>query len=124
MYLYDKNMVATTKHKYVDSSNFYIIIMVQNLKKKFKIENFECFRIKYMSLPMFPLRYIVSLGGNSSERSFRTSPRGTKCRVESNNNREAVAVCARHVVKRPHKRSALVLVIFLRNISFISHYLH
>ena len=26
----------------------------------------------------------------------------------SNNNREAVVICARHVVKRPSKRSALV----------------
>ena len=34
--------------------------------------------------------------------------RGTKCRVEANNNREAVVVCARHIVKRPSKRSGLV----------------
>ena len=32
------------------------------------------------------------------------------CRVEANNNRKAVVVGARHVVKRPSKRSALVMV--------------
>ena len=31
---------------------------------------------------------------------------GTKCRVEANNNREAVVVSARYVVKRPSKRGA------------------
>ena len=34
--------------------------------------------------------------------------RGTKCRSKANNNREAVVVCPRHVVKQPSKRSALV----------------
>ncbi len=34
--------------------------------------------------------------------------RGTKCRAEANNNREAVVFCARHVVKLPSKRSVLV----------------
>ena len=34
--------------------------------------------------------------------------RGMKCRVKANNNRKAVVVCAKHVVKRPNKRSALV----------------
>ena len=34
--------------------------------------------------------------------------RGTKCRVEANNTREAVVVCSRHVVKQSTKRSALV----------------
>ena len=29
---------------------------------------------------------------------------------KANNNREAVVVCARHVVKRPSKRSVLVCV--------------
>ena len=32
-----------------------------------------------------------------------------KCRPEVNNNREAVVVCARHVVKRSSKCSALVI---------------
>ena len=36
---------------------------------------------------------------------------GTKCQVEANNNREAVVVCARHVVKRPSKRSPLVCIL-------------
>ncbi len=35
--------------------------------------------------------------------------RGTKCRVEANNNRDAIVVCASHVVKRPSKRSVVVL---------------
>ena len=29
---------------------------------------------------------------------------------QANNNREAVVVCARHVVKRPRKRSVLVYI--------------
>ena len=41
-----------------------------------------------------------------------SSSLGTKGRVEANNNRFAVVVCPRHVVKRPSKRSALVTNIF------------
>ena len=33
---------------------------------------------------------------------------------KANNNREAVVVCARHVVKRPSKRSVLVYTIKTR----------
>ena len=33
-----------------------------------------------------------------------------KCRPKANNNREAVVVCARHVVKRPSKHSVLVYI--------------
>ena len=74
-------MVTNTNLKYADSSsNYYVIMIVQNLKKnsKSKISNFFAFR-------------------------------ATKCRVKANNNREAVVVCARHVVKRPSKRSAIVI---------------
>ena len=39
---------------------------------------------------------------------FRLHFRVTKCRVEANNNREAV-VFAPHVVKQPGKRNALVV---------------
>ena len=53
--------------------------MVQNLKKKLKLENFQ----------------------------FFSDSRGIKCRPKANNNREAVVVCVRHVVKRPSKRSVL-----------------
>ena len=60
--------------------------MVQNLKKSSKSKN-SCF----------------------------LHPRGTKCRVETKNNCEAVVVCARHVMKRPSKRSALVLKYFNSN---------
>ena len=75
-------MVATTNHKNANSSlNYHVIMMVQNLKKKSK-----------------------------SRISKKNSHfRGTKCRVEANNNRFAVVVFARHVVKRPSKRSALVV---------------
>ena len=53
--------------------------MVQNLKK-LKLENFQ-----------------------------RNSHfRGMKCQSKANDNRKAVVVCARHVVKRPSKRSVLV----------------
>ena len=38
---------------------------------------------------------------------FFPHSRGTKCRVEANNNHEAVVVCARYVVKRHSKRSAI-----------------
>ena len=31
---------------------------------------------------------------------------------KANNNREAVVVCARHVMKRPSKRSVLVLIVY------------
>ena len=73
MYLYDRNMVTNINLKYANSSsNYYVIMMLQNLKKikKFPIFDFE-----------------------------------------ANNNREAVVVCARHVVKRPSKRNAPVVII-------------
>ena len=37
---------------------------------------------------------------------------------KANNNREAVVVCARHVVKRPSKRSVLVVTKLLIDIAF------
>ena len=43
MYLYDRNMVTNTNLKYVDSSsNYYIIMIVQNFEKikNSKISNF------------------------------------------------------------------------------------
>ena len=55
--------------------------MVQNLKKKLKLENFQ----------------------------FFSHSQGIKCHPKANNNREAVVVCERDVVKRPSKRSVLVL---------------
>ena len=75
-------MLATRNHKYANSSlNYYVIMTVQNLKK---FQNRE--------FPIF------------------SHFRGTKCRFEANNNRFVVVVCARHVVKRPSKRIALVIV--------------
>ena len=40
---------------------------------------------------------------------FFSQPRGIKWRLKANNNREAVVVCTKHVVKRPSKRSVLVV---------------
>ena len=80
MYLYATNRVTTPNLKYADSStNYCVIMMLQNLKKvlKSKILNFFSF-----------LRHEVPF--------------------KANNNRKAVVVCARHVVKRPSKRSVLV----------------
>ena len=85
MYLYDRNMVVTPNLKYADSaSNYYIIMKLLNLKKIKKSKISDSYS------------------------------RGTKCPVEANNNREAVVVCARHVVKRPSKRSALAHIILNR----------
>ena len=81
IYLYIRNEVTTRNLKYANSSsNYYVIMMV-----KF----FE----------------------NSNRKSrFFSHPRYAKCRVEANNNRFAVVVCARHVVTRLSKRSALVYI--------------
>ena len=55
-------MVATRNHKYANSSlNYFVIMMLENLKKNLKSE-----------FPIF------------------SHSRDTKCRVEANNNREAV----------------------------------
>ena len=45
---------------------------------------------------------------------------GTKCRFGVNNNREAVVVCAKQVVKRPSKRSVLVLIISQHSVGGIN----
>ena len=42
---------------------------------------------------------------------FFSHSRGIECRPKANNNSEAVVVCARHVMKRPSKRSVLVIII-------------
>ena len=73
-------MSTNTNLKFANSSsNYYIIVMVQNLEK---LKNFKFTIFSHL--------------------------RDTKCRVEANNNCEAVVVCARHVVKRLSKRCALV----------------
>ena len=77
MDLYDRNRLGTPNLKYANSSsNYYAIMIVQNLKKvlKLKISNF----------------FLIH---------------------EANNNREAVVVCAKHVVKQPSKRSVLYIYI-------------
>ena len=69
MYLYATNRVTTPNLKYSDSStNYCVIIMLQNLKKVLKSKIFNFFPIP-----------------------------------EARSD-----VCARHVVKRPSKRSVLV----------------
>ena len=77
MYPYDRKMVTNTNLKYADSSsNCYVIIMLQNLKK--------------------------ILNSKISKKSCHS--RGMNSQPKANNNREAVVVCKRHVVKRPSKR--------------------
>ena len=52
---------------------------------------------------------LQNLGGIIENFQFFPPFRGTKYQDEANNNCEAVIICARHVVKRPSKRSALVI---------------
>ena len=86
MDLYDRKMVTDTNLKYVDSSlNYYVIIMVQNFKKNLTRK--------------FPKNWLS---------------RGMKCQPKANNNRKAVVVCARHVVKRPSKRMRASLLLIRR----------
>ena len=81
MYLYARNRVTTPNLRYAHSStNYYFIMMSQNLKKNLN-RNFSIF----FSFLMHEVPF------------------------KENNNRKAVVVCARHVVKRPSMRSVLVL---------------
>ena len=81
MYLYANNRVTTPNLKYANSSsNYCVIVMLQNLKKVLKSKIFKFFSFLRQEVP------------------FKAS-----------NNREAVVVCAKHVVKRPSKRSVLVV---------------
>ena len=83
MDLYDRNVLATPNLKYANSSsNYYVIMMVQNLKKVLKSKISKFFS---------SLRHEVPF--------------------KAKNNREAVVVCAIHVVKRPSKRSVLVILL-------------
>ena len=78
-------MVTNTNHKYADSSlNYYAIIMVQN---------FETFL-------------------NSKISKKKSHSRGMKCQPIANNNRDAVVVCARQVVKRASKRMRASIYIY------------
>ena len=77
MDLYYRKMATNTNLKYANSSsNYYVIIMEQNLKT-------------------------IS---NSKISKKKSHSRSVKCQPKANNNREAVVVCAKHVVKRPTKR--------------------
>ena len=77
------NIATNTNLKYANSSsNYYVIMIIQNFKKiKSKIKKFQ----------------------------FFSHSRCTKCRFDANNNHEAVVVNTRHVVKRPSKRSVLLI---------------
>ena len=75
-------MITNTNLKYANtSSNYYVIMMLQKLKK---IKNLQIYK-------------------------FFSHFRGTKCRVKASNNRKAVVACQKHVMKRPSKRSVLVV---------------
>ena len=75
MDLCDRKMVTNTNLKYADSSlNYHVIIMVQN--------------------------FLTFL---NSKILKKIAFRGMKCQPKLN-NREAVVVCARDVVKRPSKQ--------------------
>ena len=72
MDLYDRKMVINTNLKYAHSSfNYYVIIMVQKI-----------------------LTFLTQKFPKKTSHS-----RGMKCQPKGNNNRKAVVVCARHVVK-------------------------
>ena len=43
----------------------------------------------------------------SKNPKIKSHSRDIKCQPKANHNREAIVVCARHVVKRPSKRSEL-----------------
>ena len=84
MYLYYRNIVIETNLKYANPSpNYYFIKILRNLKKI----------------------------NNRKSRSFTHSLTHEVCRVKANNKREAVVVCAAHVVKRPSMRSVLAYTI-------------
>ena len=76
MDLYDRKMVINTNLKYADSSLNYI--------RHHNVQNFNIFKLE-----------------NFQNKSHS---RGMKCQLKGNNNRKAIVVCARHVVKRHSKR--------------------
>ena len=76
MYLYDRKMVAITNHTHANLSSNNIRHMMVQDLKKIQNRKFP---------------------------NFSHSVAG---RVEANNNRETVLMCAPHLVKRPSKRSA------------------
>ena len=85
MYLYDRKMVTDTNLKYAYSSSIYhVITMIQKL-------------IKILNWKISP----------------NLHPRGMKFQPKANNNRKAVFVCARHVVKRPSKRMRASIYIYI-----------
>ena len=76
MDIYDRKMATNTNLKYADSSSNYCVILIVKILKIF----------------------------NSQISKKKSHSWGMKCQPKANKNREAVVVCARHVVKRPSKR--------------------
>ena len=79
-------MVTNTNLEYADSSLNYYVIIMEGKFKIFKLENFQ----------------------------KNSHSRGMKCLHRANNHREAVVVCARHVVKRPSKRMRASVLLFIK----------
>ena len=50
---------------------------------------------------------------NSKISKKNSHSRGMKCQPKANNNRKAVVVCARYVVKRPSKRMRASIYIYI-----------
>ena len=67
--------------------------------------------------------FMIEIGWQITSHKYANSSSNyyTKCRVEANNNREAVVVCARHVMKRPSKLSVLVFEYVVRNTVLFNH---
>ncbi len=85
MYLYDRKMATNTNLKYADSSSELL-----------RHHNGTKFKKKF----------------NSKISKKNSHSRGMKCQPKANNNRKAVVVCARHVVKRPSKRMRASILYF------------
>ena len=56
---------------------------------------------------------IELLRHNNGTKIKNSHSRGMKCQPKANINREAVVVCARHVVKRPSKRMRASIYMFI-----------
>ena len=79
MYLNERNMVANTSPKYANSTSNYCVVIIM-------VHNLNFFRkLEFFGIPKALNKCLVKV-----------------------NNRFAVVVYAKHVVKRPSKRSAKV----------------
>ena len=70
--------------------------------------------LKYANLSSnYYVIIIVQKFSNSKISQNNSHFRGMKCQPKANNNREAVIVCARHIVKRPSKRMRASIHIYV-----------